>query len=76
MGVDLLILDEAGFIDPDMWRQPSPSIIARPGSRGGLVLITVGRPGDFFRQMWQRGLDRPDPDVRRWHWPSSTSARC
>lgn len=71
--IDLLILDEAGFIDPDLWRAAEPVIIARPGSRVVLCSSPWGGPEHFFRQMWQRGLDRPDEMYASWHWPSTVS---
>ena len=71
--VDLLILDEAGFIDPAIWRAAEPAIIARPGSRVILSSSPWGGPEHFFRVLWQRGMDAPDDQVAAWHWPSSIS---
>lgn len=71
--VDLLILDEAGFIDPDIWRAAEPAIIARPGSRVILSSSPWGGPDHFFRQLWQRGTTHPDEQVTAWHWPSTVS---
>jgi Terminase large subunit, T4likevirus-type, N-terminal len=71
--VDLLILDEAGFIDPNLWRAAEPTIIARPGSRVILCSSPWGGADHFFRQLWQRGMDRPDAMYQSWHWPSSIS---
>jgi hypothetical protein len=71
--VDLLILDEAGFLDQDIWRAAEPAIIARPGSRVILSSTPWGGPEHFFRQLWQRGIDHPDDQVASWHWPSSIS---
>lgn len=71
--VDLLVLDEAGFIDPDIWRAAEPAIVARPGSRVFLSSSPWGGPDHFFRALWQRGIDRPDEQVAAWHWPSSIS---
>ena len=71
--VDLLILDEAGFIDGDLWRAAETVIIARPGSRVILCSSPWGGAEHFFRQMWQRGMDRPDEMYESWHWPSSIS---
>lgn len=71
--VDLLILDEAGFIDPEIWRAAEPSIIARPGSRVILCSSPWGGPDHFFRALWRRGMDAPDGQVEGWHWPSSVS---
>ncbi len=71
--VDLLILDEAGFIDPEIWRAAEPTIIARPGSRVVLSSSPWGSPDHFFRALWRRGMDSPDAQVASWHWPSSVS---
>jgi hypothetical protein len=69
--VNLLILDEAGFIDPSLWRAAEPTIIARPGSRVILTSTPWGGPEHFFPMLFRRGLDRPDLQVQAWHWPSS-----
>lgn len=71
--VDLLIVDEAGFVADDIWRAAEPAIIARPGSRVVLCSSPWGGPEAFFRALWQRGMDRPDEHVAAWHWPSSVS---
>ncbi|MFF0243964.1 terminase large subunit domain-containing protein [Streptosporangium sandarakinum] len=71
--IDLLIVDEAAFIDPDIWRAAEPAIIARPGSRILLCSTPWGARDHFFRVLWQRGMDRPDEMTAAWHWPSSTS---
>ncbi|MCX8454674.1 terminase large subunit domain-containing protein [Paenarthrobacter ureafaciens] len=71
--VDVLILDEAGFIDTEIWRAAEPAIIARPGSRVIMVSTPWGGLDHFFRQLWQRGMDRPSEQVESWHWPSTVS---
>ncbi|WP_214365621.1 terminase large subunit domain-containing protein [Pseudonocardia sp. H11422] len=71
--VDLLVVDEAGFVSNDIWRAAEPAIIARPGSRVILSSSPWGGLLAFFRALWQRGLDRPDEHVAAWHWPSTTS---
>lgn len=71
--VDLLILDEAGFIPTEVWRAAEPSIIARPGSRVILASSPWGSVDDFFRSLWTRGMESPDDEVTSWHWPSSIS---
>lgn len=71
--VDLLIVDEAGFIDQDVWRAAEPAIIAKPGSRVILTSSPWGTSEHFFRSLWQRGMDQPDEQVAAWHWPSSIS---
>lgn len=71
--VDLLIVDEAGFIPDDVWRAAEPSIIARPGSRVLLCSTPWGSVDHFFRVLWRRGMDAPDESLASWHWPSSVS---
>lgn len=71
--VDVLILDEAGFIDTEIWRAAEPAIIARPGSRVIMVSTPWGGLDHFFRKLWRQGMDRPDVHVESWHWPSDVS---
>lgn len=71
--VDLLIVDEAAFVDPEVWRSAEPAIIARPGSRVVLSSSPFGSATHFFRVLWRRGMSDPDEQVRSWHWPSTTS---
>src|SRR6185312_598818 len=56
-----------------LWRAAEPTIIARPGSRVILCSSPWGGPEHFFRQLWQRGMDRPDALYASWHWTSSIS---
>lgn len=71
--VDLLIIDEAGFIDQEIWRAAEPSIIARPDSRVLLCSTPWGSAEHFFRQLWRLGMDAPDEQLASWHWPSRVS---
>lgn len=71
--IDTLILDESGFIDPDIWRAAEPAIIARPGSKVYLCSTPWGDSTHFFRALWNRGMDHADENVASWHWPSSVS---
>lgn len=71
--VDLLIVDEAGFIDQEIWRSAEPAIIARPGSRVILCSSPWGTADHFFRALWTRGMATPDAQVAAWHWPSTVS---
>jgi hypothetical protein len=70
---DLLIVDEAGFVAQDIWEAAEPTILARPGARVLLSSTPWGGPEHFFRLLWRLGMDRPDAEVRSWHWPSSVS---
>ncbi|BCN57124.1 terminase large subunit domain-containing protein [Prescottella equi] len=71
--VDLLIIDEAGFVDNEIWRAAEPSIIARHGSQVILLSSPWGNFEHFFRRLWKQGTDSPDADVTAFHWPSSVS---
>lgn len=71
--VDLLIVDEAAFVDTEIWRAAEPSIIARPGSKVILLSSPWGNYEHFFRRLWKQGTDAPTLDVTSFHWPSSRS---
>lgn len=71
--VDLLIIDEAAFIENDIWQAAEPAIIARKGSRVVMTSSPWGGVEDFFRRSWNRGMDHPDGMYEAWHWPSDTS---
>lgn len=71
--IDLLILDEAAFIDSELWRSAEPAIAARPGSRVLAASSPWGPVDHWFRRLWQQGTDAPDGALRSWHWPSSVS---
>lgn len=70
---DLLIVDEAGFVDQSVWEAAEPVVGARPGARV-LISSTPWRgPGHFFHDLWRQGIDRPDAEVASWHWPTTIS---
>lgn len=71
--VDLLLVDEAGFIDQEIWQAAEPAIIARPGSRVVLASSPWGGASHFFRLLWERGTRSPDEQVASWHWPTTMS---
>ena len=71
--MDLLIIDEAAFVDTEIWRAAEPSIIARPGSKVILLSSPWGNYEHFFRRLWKQGTDAPTLDVTSFHWPSSRS---
>lgn len=71
--VDLLIVDEAGFISSDIWEAAEPAIVARPGSRVVLSSSPWGASDHFFRRNWTRGMVSPGDDFESWHWPSDVS---
>lgn len=69
--VDLLIIDEAGFVDNDIWRAAEPAVIARPGARIILSSSPWGGVDHYFRLLWRRGMDAPDERYASFHWPTS-----
>lgn len=71
--IDLLIVDEAAFIEQEIWRAAEPAIIARPGSRVVLCSSPWGAADHFFRALWTRGMAEPGAQLAAWHWPSSVS---
>ncbi|MCJ0980422.1 terminase family protein [Rhodococcus sp. ARC_M12] len=71
--VDLLIVDEAGFVPGSIWSAAEPAIIARAGSRVILTSSPWGNYEHFFRRNWKQGMDAPTARVASFHWPSSHS---
>ncbi len=71
--VDLLIIDEAGFVPQGVWEAAEPTIGARRGSRVIIASSPWMGPGHFFHDLWRQGMDRPDAEVESWHWPSTVN---
>lgn len=71
--VDLLIVDEAGFIENTIWDAALPAIIARPGSRVVVASSPWGTTEHWFRALWNRGNDSPDANYESWQWSSYDS---
>lgn len=73
--VDLLILDEAAFIDDSLWRAARYTVIARPNSRIVMASTPFGRRDRFFAITYRAGLDKRGRalDVESFHWPSTVS---
>lgn len=71
--VDLLIIDEAGFIDNEIWDAALPAIISRPGSRVVVASSPWGTSEHWYRALWNRGMDSPDENYRSWQWSSYDS---
>lgn len=71
--VDVLIVDEAGFVEESVWDAAEPTIIARPGSRVLMASTPWRGAGHFFHDTWRQGMERPDDQVRSWHLPSTAS---
>lgn len=73
--VDLLIMDEAGWIPNDIWEGSEPSIGARPGSRIVATSSPWGGPDHWFRKHWNIGKSTPDEFIESWQWKSSDSPK-
>jgi hypothetical protein len=70
--VDLLIVDEAAFVDEAVWDAAEPTIIARPGSQVLMASTPWRGPGHFFHDMWRAGMDGGS-GIESWHLPSTAS---
>jgi len=70
--VDLLIVDEAAFVDEAVWDAAEPTIIARPGSQVLMASTPWRGPGHFFHDLWRAGMDGRG-GVQSWHLPSTAS---
>lgn len=70
--IDLLILDEACFIDDEIWTAAKYTMIARPGSRVVMTSTPWGRKDRFFAVNYRAGL-AGTPGFEAWHWPSTVS---
>ncbi|MEZ5151672.1 terminase large subunit domain-containing protein [Rhodococcus zopfii] len=70
--IDLLILDEANFMDEALWTAAKFTVIARPGSR--IVMASSPWTRDhFFHRQWQIGRIDPTARAESFHWPSTAS---
>lgn len=71
--VDLLIIDEAAFVDNEIWEAAEPAILARPGSRVIMTSSPWGSTQHWFRRLWNEGRDAPSERVRSWQWSTYDS---
>ena len=70
--IDLLILDEANFMDEALWTAAKFTVIARPGSR--IVMASSPWTRDhFFHHTWQQGRAEAGDRYASFHWPSTVS---
>lgn len=71
-GLDLLVMDEADFIEAAAWEQTlRPALADRRGR--ALFISTPNVEGGWFHQLFQRGAGGVDPQWRSWSFPSVTN---
>lgn len=72
--IDLLVLDEAAFMDQELWEAAKYTVIARPHSRIVMASTPFGRADRFFAVTYRAGLRRTRVDGHEsFHWPSTAS---
>ncbi|MEW6473025.1 MAG: hypothetical protein AB1679_12210 [Actinomycetota bacterium] len=73
-GADLLIVDEAAFVDEDVLSAAKWVITANPGSQLLMTSTPYGRLDRWFATLYRAGL-KPGNDlgVASFHWPSTVS---
>lgn len=63
-GLDLIIMDEAAFQSPEVWKTVRPAIIDR---KGKVIFISTPFGHNFFYTLFQRGKsDNTDPRYKQW----------
>ena len=72
--IDLLVLDEACFMDESLWEAAKYTTIARPRSKIVMASTPFGRADRFFAVAYRAGLERNRVDgYESFHWPSTAS---
>ncbi|MDQ3641562.1 MAG: terminase family protein [Actinomycetota bacterium] len=72
--IDLLILDEAAFMDEELWTAARYTVVARPGSKIVMASTPFGRADRFFAVTYRAGLARNRVEgYESFHWPSTAS---
>lgn len=66
-GLDLLIIDEAAFVDPRLWETLRPALVDQKGSA---VMISTPYGLNWFYKLYQRGLSDSSGKWRSWHFTS------
>lgn len=66
-GLDLLIIDEAAFVDPRLWETLRPALVDQKGSA---VMISTPYGLNWFYKMYQRGQSDETGKWRSWHFTS------
>ena len=70
--VDVLVVDEAAYVDEAVWDAAAAEMIARPGSQVLMASTPWRGPGHFFHDTSRAGMDG-SPGVESWHLPSTAS---
>ncbi len=72
LSVDLLVIDEACFVEDELWTAARFSTIARNDSRIVLASTPFGRSDRFFAVAYRLGLSG-ERGYASFHWPSTRS---
>lgn len=74
IGARLVVVDEACFVDRDVWISLYPSVLEQLRAGARVILASSPWPveGSWFREFHDRGLSG-DPDVASFTWPSSVN---
>lgn len=71
-GLDYVVLDEAAFIDSDVWEAViRPALSDKRG--GALIISTPNGTSDWFHKAYLRGLDERDGDWQSFHFPTTAN---
>lgn len=71
--IDLLVIDEAGYVPSSIWRAAEGTTTARPDARFLVTSTPAGTREHWFHLLWRKGMDAPDQLTQSWHFPSSVS---
>lgn len=66
-GLDLLIIDEAAFVDPRLWETLRPALV---DNKGSAVIISTPYGLNWFYKMFQRGMTDSTGRWKSWHFTS------
>lgn len=73
IGARLVVVDEACWVDRDVWISLYPSVLEQLRAGARVILASSPWPTDnWFREFHDRGL-AGDPDVASFTWPSSVN---
>ena len=70
-GLDLVLLDEAAFMDPSIW-----AAVVRPmlvTSRGKALVLSTPNGSNWFRDLYQLGSDPLQTDWESFHFPTAAN---